>query len=271
MSSQGHGFSSSHVWMSELDYKESWVLKNWCFWTMVLEKTVESPLDCKEIQPVYPKGDQSWVFIGRTDWCWSWSSNALDTWCEELTSLERTLILGKIEGRRRRGWQRMRWLDGIIDSMDMGLGGLRELMMDREAWCAAIHGISKNRTWLSDWTELNWTGFEPWVGKIPWRRAWQPTPIFLPESPPWTEEPGRLLSLGSQRVGHDWVTKNMSHSGPAPFLLWTAILKTAFVNRRKLWLHFTGFSTALLWLLSLVNKELNVEIPNGKCQDLREC
>ena len=87
-SSQGYGFSSSHVWMWELDYKESWVPKNWCFWTVVLEKTRESPWDCKEIQPVHPKGDQCWVFIGRTD-VEAENSNTLATWCEELTHLKR--------------------------------------------------------------------------------------------------------------------------------------------------------------------------------------
>ena len=87
-SSQGYGFSCGHVWIWELDYKESWAPKNWCFWTVVLEKTLESPLDCKEIQPVRSKGDRSWVFIGRT-WCWSWNSNTLATWCKELTHWKR--------------------------------------------------------------------------------------------------------------------------------------------------------------------------------------
>ena len=104
-SSQGYSFSTSHVWIWVLDYKESWVPKNWCFWTVVLKKTLESPLDCKDMQPVHPKGNQSWVFIGRTDIEAETQYFGHLMWRAD--SFEKTLMLGKIEGRRRRGWQRM--------------------------------------------------------------------------------------------------------------------------------------------------------------------
>ena len=111
---------SSHIWMLESDYKKSWEPNNWCFWTVVLEKTLESSLDSKEIQPVHPKGNQFWVFIGRTDV----EAETLIFWhlMQTAESFEKTLMLGKIEGKRIRGWQRMTWLDGSTGSVDMSLG-----------------------------------------------------------------------------------------------------------------------------------------------------
>ena len=149
-SSQGYGFSSGYVWMWELDYKESWALKNWCFWTVVLEKTLEHPLDCKEIQPVHSEGNQFWVFIGRTD-VEAESPNTLVTWCEELTHL-----------KRPRWWESLR-----------------------------VGGEGDDRVWdglMASPTQWTWV----WVNSRSW---W------------WIGRPGVLQFMGSQRVGHDWVTE----------------------------------------------------------------
>ena len=151
-SSQGYGFSSSHVWMWELDYKESWALKNWCFWTVVLEKTLESPLDCKEIQSVHSKEiSPEYSLEGLM---LKLKLQYFGHLMQRADSFEKTLMLWKIEGGGRSGQQKMRCLDGIAESMELSFSELWELVIDSEVWCATVRGFTKSWTQLSDWTEL---------------------------------------------------------------------------------------------------------------------
>ena len=153
--SQDYVLPSGHIWLWELDLKEGRMLKNWCLWTVVLEKTPESPLDSKEIKWVNLKGNQPWILVGRTDAEVEALYFGHLMWTAD--SLKNSLMLGKTDGRRRRGHQWMRGLDGIADAMHMNLGKLWEMVRDREAERATVHEVAKSRVWLRDWrTTTRW-------------------------------------------------------------------------------------------------------------------
>ena len=149
--SKSYGFSSSHVWMWELDHKESWALKNWCFLTVVLKKTLENPLDCKEIKSVNHKGNQSWIYIGRTDA--EAETPILGPPDAKHWLIGKELDAGKDWSQEEKGMTEDELVNGITDSMDMSLSKRQELVMDTHAWHAVFHGVSDSWTWLSNWTE----------------------------------------------------------------------------------------------------------------------
>ena len=195
--------------MWELDHKECWVPKNWCFQTVVMEKTLESPLDSKQIKPVNPKGNQHRIYYWK-DWCQSYS--ILATWCEELTHWKGPWCWERLEAKGR---QRMRWLDSNTDSVDTNLSRLQEIVKDREAWCSAVHGVTKNWTQLSSWTTIrtNLSELFSWLLWValanelsPRKQSWEPL-IFSQLVKSTGDNLGLALSLWSRwrsLVGLSW-------------------------------------------------------------------
>ena len=208
LSSQSYGFSSSHVWMWELDYKEGWAPKNWCFWTVVLEKTLESPLDRKEIQPVHPKGDQSWVFIERTDA----EAETPKLWPPDVKGwlIGKDPDAGKDWRKEEKGTTEdgHHWLNRHEFGYTPGVGDGQEGLMCRCSWGHKESDMTEQLNWTDAGKELKaggegdnrWNGWM--VSLIRWTWVWVNSGSWW-----WTVRHGMLLSIGSQRVGHDWATE----------------------------------------------------------------
>ena len=143
-------FPILNVWMWKLTHEEGRATKNWCFWIVLLEKTLENLLDHKEIKLVNPKGNQAWIFTGRTD-----AEAPMATWCEQSTHWRRPWCWERLKGKKRKGWQKMKWLDSITDSVDMNLSKLCKIVEDRGAWGATVHEVTKSQIQLSEWTTAN--------------------------------------------------------------------------------------------------------------------
>ena len=194
--------------MWELDYKESWVLNNWCFWTVVLEKTLESPLDCKEIKPVNPKGNQSWIFIEKTDA----EAETLILWSPDANSqlIGKDPDAGKDWGQKEKGWQRMKWLDSITNSTDMNLRKLWDIVEDRGAWHFTVLGV---RTQLDDWTTINNTNLFYGIITLSLKISYQWCIYFLSLFCTWDPETAVTLIIsngtetddGSQPSNNFWM------------------------------------------------------------------